>query len=125
MISLEKIPNSLLFPITSLLILGFLAAQTFVLVVPIMFYYWPFTDYPMYSIAHYEGEIVKDQYTLVGIDSKGNETEISAEDLGLSFFQFNDTFVPHFLKDQNDPKVKKSIQHLQSTQKKFICGITG
>ena len=56
-------------------------------------YYWPIIDYPMYMGAHKEGEHVQVGYSISATLSSGIELFLSHnnyEDLGLSFFQFQE-----------------------------------
>lgn len=50
-------------------------------------YQWPFIDYPMYSLAHYEGDEVS-RLLLIGIRPDSTKIEIEPEDLGLTFFPY-------------------------------------
>lgn len=62
---------------------------------------WPFIDYPMYFVPHYEGEKIP-QLKVVGTLVDGTNVEIQAEDLHLTFWLYQD-----FLQavDQGDPEV--------------------
>lgn len=50
-------------------------------------YQWPFIDYPMYSLAHYEGDEVS-RLVLIGIRADSTKIAIEPEDLGLTFFPY-------------------------------------
>ena len=106
--------QSVLFPVTSLIILVFLVSQAMVIIIPVMFYYWPFMDYPMYSPAHYENELVNDNYELVGVTFDGQEQQIAHREIGLSFFQVNDWLVPRLLKDQPDLTIEPYLDKLRT-----------
>ena len=48
---------------------------------------WPFTDYPMYRGAHFEGQAINLE-VLVGILPDSAEVVIEPQDLGMSFWHF-------------------------------------
>ncbi|MEN8133594.1 MAG: hypothetical protein ABFS45_26210 [Pseudomonadota bacterium] len=107
-------PHAVLFPITSLIILVFLVSQVAVIIIPVMFYYWPFMDYPMYSGVRYENEMVNDNYVLVGIKFDAQEQNVTHKELGLSFFQFNDWLVPRLLKNEKDQTIRPYLDQLRA-----------
>ena len=80
------LPRNVSYVLTSLIILAFLVAQAIAIIVPVRFYYWPFMDYPMYSPARFEHDIVGDNYALVGITRHGKVQPIPYQELGLTFF---------------------------------------
>ena len=51
---------------------------------------WPFTDYPMYSRSHHEGERISGaRYFVYATASDGREIEILPEHLGVNLWLFN------------------------------------
>lgn len=54
--------------------------------------FWPFTDYPMYRYARYEGSIIE-EFRLFGQRTDGREVEIAPADLGLNFRKWRDLVV--------------------------------
>ena len=116
MTTLDVQPKKPLLAIISFVILGFLTVQSLVIIMPVMFYYWPFMDYPMYSPAHYENELVDDNYELLGVSEDGKELQIKHKRLDLSFFQVNDWLVPRLLKDRYDADVTPYLNKLVKIQ---------
>ncbi len=96
------------------IILFFLAAQLTAVVIPVPSYYWPFTDYPMYSPPHFEGDAVKPTYTIIGIHSGDVEEVTTPEDFGLTVFQHQWWFVSSLLNNRDRQKVQTHIHLLQS-----------
>lgn len=79
--------------LVSVFIVGCLGFQTLAVInlpvgpierAPFLF---PFLNYPMYCLAHYEGEEI-DQPFLVGVRPDLSEVRIGPADLGLSFFLY-------------------------------------
>ena len=54
--------------------------------------FWPFTDYPMYRYARYEGATIE-WYRVLATQADGHEIEVTPEDLGLNFRKFRDFVV--------------------------------
>ena len=54
--------------------------------------FWPFTDYPMYRYARYEGTTIE-WYRVLAQRHDGSEVEVTPEDLGLNFRKFRDFVV--------------------------------
>ena len=50
---------------------------------------YPFIEYPMYGIAHYEGERVTATWLLEGVYNDGRAVSITREMLGLSIWDYN------------------------------------
>lgn len=48
---------------------------------------WPILDYPMYSMAHFEGDLIP-QRAMVGTCDNGKEVAIQQEDLGGGYWHF-------------------------------------
>jgi hypothetical protein len=67
-----------------------LACQFFAIVAQVNRWGWPFTDYPMYSWPHYEGERILAYPVVFAIAEDGEELEITADDAGLNVYQFID-----------------------------------
>ena len=68
----------------------------------------------MYSGTRLENELVNDNLELIGIKSDGQERTITREELGLSFFKFNDWFVPRLRKDLNDQTIRQYVTQLRA-----------
>lgn len=66
-------------------------------------YLWPFLDFPMFSAAHYEGEIIP-QYLLTGHLANDAEVTIQPSDLGLDWSLFRRGPIPALLR-QDMPAV--------------------
>lgn len=96
------------------IILFFLAAQLTAVVIPVLSYYWPFTDYPMYSPPHFEGDVVKPVHTIVGLHSGDVQETTTPQDFGLTIFQQEWWFAPSLLHNRDPQKVQTYIDHLQS-----------
>lgn len=55
---------------------------------PMLGYYWPFIDYPMYKGTIREGDHIPVRTIVIARYSSGKETEITADTVGLNFFRF-------------------------------------
>jgi hypothetical protein len=55
-------------------------------------YLFPFLDYPMYSLAHYEGETVP-RYRIYGITADGTELAIDHRALDIKYFLYRKSFL--------------------------------
>ncbi len=95
----------------------FLSAQITAIVLPVPAYYWPFTDYPMYSPPHFEGDAVNPSYTIIGVRSDGTEHPTTPKDFGLSVFQHHWWFVVSLLKNRDRDQVRTHINFLQTNLK--------
>lgn len=51
-------------------------------------WYWPIIDYPMYEFSHQAGEYVISQRTLEVVHRDDSVDRLTAEDLGLNFWNF-------------------------------------
>jgi len=114
---MKKFPlfsHAVLFPVVSIVIVVFLTAQLVSIIIPVPFYYWPFLDYPMYSKVRVENELVNENLELVGLTSDGQERAITRQELGLSFFKFNDWFVPRLRDMQRDPSIQPYVERLRT-----------
>ncbi|WP_447968821.1 hypothetical protein [Nitrospira sp. M1] len=114
--NLRGIPHSLCFPLISLIILIFLVSQVAVILLPVPTYYWPFMDYPMYSKVRHENELVNENLELVGLTYDGQQRNIPPEELGLSFFKFNDWFVPRLRSNLHDPSIHHYVEQLKAME---------
>ncbi|GJL64708.1 MAG: hypothetical protein NPIRA04_33620 [Nitrospirales bacterium] len=106
--------HAALFPVVSIVIIVFLVAQLVAIILPVPFYYWPFLDYPMYSKTRVENELVNENLELVGIVPDGRERRITRQELGLSFFKFNDWLIPRLRDNQNDPSIQVYVEILRA-----------
>ncbi len=50
--------------------------------------WWPFLTYGMYATSNQPGQTIDVHYLLSGVTSDGREVEITREDLGLRFFDY-------------------------------------
>jgi len=79
----------------SIFVIGMLAAQASTLLVTataksvLRSKLYPFIEYPMYGIAHYEGERVTATWHLEGVYNDGHTIDISQEMLNLSIWDYN------------------------------------
>ncbi|WP_454063037.1 hypothetical protein [Candidatus Nitrospira salsa] len=105
--------HALLFPVVSIVIIVFFIAQLVAIILPVPFYYWPFLDYPMYSKTRAENELVNENLELVGVTSDGQERRITRQELGLSFFKFNDWLIPRLRDNQSDPSIQPYVEILR------------
>ena len=80
--------KKLALPLTSLFILTLIVLQAVATFGGIHSFLWPFTNYPMYKRAHFEGESVHIRYLVFGILEDSTEVSILPEDLGLNFWKF-------------------------------------
>jgi hypothetical protein len=44
---------------------------------------WPFTDYPMFSASHHDGEIIDSDFAVYATTTDGREIELTAENLNI------------------------------------------
>jgi hypothetical protein len=79
----------------SIFVTGLLAAQASTLLITarastvLRSKLYPFIEYPMYGIAHYEGERVTATWVLEGVYASGRTIEITREMLDLSIWDYN------------------------------------
>ena len=64
-----------------------LSLQVFVILKPCGGLIWPFTDYPMYSDAHFDGDIVH-RRKLFAVLEDNSQVRVSAQDFGLSQWMY-------------------------------------
>jgi hypothetical protein len=57
---------------------------------------WPFLDYPMYTGPHYAGEAIERQ-VVVAIRADSTEVVVLPEELGVTFWQFQNILNPAIL----------------------------
>ena len=57
---------------------------------------YPFLNYPMYNLVHYEGDEVI-RYLVFGVLEDSSELEVHPEDLGLNIWLFNGSFITSIL----------------------------
>ena len=70
---------------------------------------WPFLDYPMYTRARYAGDALERQ-VVVGILEDSTESIIAPDDLGVTFWQFQNFLNPAILSgDRALARAYKSI----------------
>ncbi|MGB0910951.1 MAG: hypothetical protein ACPGYT_11360 [Nitrospirales bacterium] len=100
----------------SSIVFFFLAAQITTVVLPVEWYYWPFTNYPMYSAPHFEGDVATPSTTIIGIQPGNIEETTTPKDFGLSVFQHEWWFIPSLLKNEDPQKVQSFINHLQNSR---------
>ena len=79
-------------PLITIFIVTLLFLQGFAVFGMIYSKLYPFTDYPMYSQAHYNGEPIRIRYLLYGISTDSSEILIMPEDMSMSFFEFERVF---------------------------------
>ena len=105
----------------SLVIIALLALQTIAIFGSHLPRLWPFVDYPMYSAAFYEHDII-DHYYLFGILKDDTEVLILPEDLGLGFFKFLWRLVPA-VKGYDREKLETYIQLYWIRHNKQMIGM--
>ncbi len=110
------LPTPLLKILGSGIIACFLAAQITAVVIPVESYYWPFTDYPMYDVPHFEGDVVKPSHSIIGIYSEGQEEVTTPQDFGLTIFQQEWWFVPSLRDNRDRQRVQVYLDHLQASR---------
>ena len=101
---------------SSIIVLIFsLQASTIVLMAmgkPMGTWYWPFIDYPMYSVAYYEGDYVDAYHILKIVMDDGELREVKGRDIGLNFFKF--LYLTRGLKNYTESSSRRSIETLVS-----------
>lgn len=86
-------------------------------------FFWPFIDYAVYIIPHYEGEML-DQPLVVGVLEDSTEVQIPPEDLGLSFTRwgYRDGLVSA-LQEATNEDIKRYIKYYQRRQSKKLIAL--
>jgi hypothetical protein len=80
--------NAVRFRLISFVIIGTLALQFVAVLSRPGKWLWPFTDYPMYSHSHHEGERIPAKHFVTGLTADGQEIPITAEDVGVNLWVF-------------------------------------
>jgi len=78
---------------------------------------WPFLDYPMYSRPWYAGDPIE-RRVVIGILGDSSEVLIEPEDMGVTFWQFNNFLNPAIVRGnpaQADPY--RSVYEARSGQR--------
>jgi hypothetical protein len=68
-------------------IVGVLCLQTYAAFVDASRALWPFTDYPMYSTAHYEGEVVR-RRSIEAVCADGRTILLTPKHFGVAYYRF-------------------------------------
>jgi hypothetical protein len=73
---------------------------------------YPIIDYPMYALAHYDGERVTGRWLLRGVLENGGEIDITEQSLHLSVWDFVGLTEPIVSGAPNAPETHRAIQEL-------------
>jgi hypothetical protein len=91
MIEIERKYGMLL---ASLVIVVILGAQALAVIFRSEEWFWPFTDYPMYSTVHRDGDRLDKYYPLFAVFSDQSEKQVLPQDMDLTLFKFEGQLLP-------------------------------
>src|SRR5688572_20905336 len=83
-----KIPEKISVPLVSAFVLMVLILQSFSGFVNTGRWGWPFVAYPMYKLAHQDGERILHDFTLYAKLPDGKLVEVTRDELGMGFWHF-------------------------------------
>ena len=81
---------------------------------------WPFLDYPMYSIPHYEGERIS-HIVVIGLRDELGEVPIKPEDLGIDRWHFR--FYIEALLGDDLTIIREFVQRYEMRQGTHLSGV--
>ena len=112
--------------LASLVVVAVLTLQAAAVFGAISSLLWPFTDYPMYREAHYDGERLN-RYTVVGILGEATEVTLLPEDLGFNLWQFEKHLVRplsrQHMEREDEKRLAIALQIYQAKHRRTLTAL--